>query len=106
MPETDQRFTKKKRDSASQNIEVEVDYDKTCSPAINLNSETNVQSSDNGFVTFGISGGDSVKEDANDTIQQSIPESPQKCTQSTQIEEVVNKPMVSNYSVTTSIFHI
>ncbi|KAL8548762.1 hypothetical protein ACS0TY_007866 [Phlomoides rotata] len=90
---TDQPSTKKKRDNASQNIEAEVVEDKTSSPAINLNSETNVQYSDDGFVTFGRAGGYSVKEGTNDTIQQSIPESPQKCTRSTQIEEIVNKPM-------------
>lgn len=105
LPETDQPFTKKKRDNASQNIEVEVNEDNTCSPAFNPNAKTNVQSSDNGFVTVGRSG-DSVKEGANDTVQQSIPELPQKCTQSTQIEEIVDKHMVSNYSVTASVFHV
>lgn len=86
VPHADKVFTKKKRNNASE----EVYEDKNSSPAMQLHSVTNTQSSHDEFGQYGVS----VGEVPNDNVQPSMPEVVENFADSPQNEEI-NKSKVS-----------
>lgn len=96
MPESEKAHTKRKRDNASQNIDIEVYEDEACLPATDVHLDTSVKSLHDEPDTSDGRIGVSFEEVANDNNQPSLPEYEEKFTQSSQIEEIV-EPMVSHY---------
>lgn len=99
LPHAEKCFTKRKRHNASQSTDLEVYEDKSSLPAIDVHSFTNMQSSHDELVSSDGQGGVSVEEVADDSTQPSLPEFVDKSTHSSQIEETIIKPTVSNYFI-------
>ncbi|KAH6793614.1 RNA helicase family protein [Perilla frutescens var. hirtella] len=89
LPHAEKTIKKRKKYNASQSTDIEVYEDKICIPAVDVHSDTSMQSSHDEPVTSDGQGGVSVEEVANKNTQPSLPEFVEKSAHSSQIEETM-----------------